>query len=275
MLSANIKIMIPLSLVKMVAGIKYRQILGVEKKLGYKIKLNPKGERWIEGNIIFDMTSVWKKSQIEATGVNYFTIGKVSRGKSLRFDWKSNLYQAWLGGYTVKFSKGREWSIEDHFRLGEADQKNWLQMYGVKDPVVRINFTKSVNLGEIKIGKYQGQLYQGEIASNSDVGNKTNSGYLKTMMAGGAELFKKSHPGLQIRASDMIPNWGIDSHLDPYQVINLAGLVVILEIDKETKAILYANGCSFTDRMGQTHDTFTKMKDELLKDLKRIEIVKV
>lgn len=239
------------TIAKPFAFLSYQHVKKIERQLGYALELNQDSSKWIDGTMIFDMTPVWGKYGIEATGVNYFTIGKVSKGISSRFDSNSPYYQTWLGGYIVRFPKSRKWSIDDHFHLGEADQKNWLSIYGIKKPIADIDFDRIINHGSFGIENYKGTLYQGGGKSNTDVGNKINRLYLSALWAGGSYFFKGSNPELEIAYSSFIPDWKNEKRLSPYQVIHLEGYVVIIEIDSRIKAILYANGCSFTDKKGK------------------------
>lgn len=263
------------TIAKPFAFLSYQQVKKVERLLGSRLILNQDGKKWIDGAMIFDMTPVWKKYGFEATGVNYFTIGAVNNGISSRFDSNSLYYQAWLGGYIVRFSKSRKWTINDHFHLGEADQKNWLSIYGVKKPVADINFNKIIEHGSFSIGNYKGTLYQGGGDSNTDVGNGMNKLYLSMLWAGGVYFFNKTNPKLKLTHSAFIPDWEEETRLGSYQVIHLEGYVAIIEIDDKTKAILYANGCSFTDKRGGKADTFKQLQVELKDCLKKFRIEKV
>lgn len=263
------------SIVKPFAFLNYLHVKSVERNLGYKLTLNQNGNKWIIGTMIFDMIPVWKRYGLDAFGVNYFTIGKVKDGISSRFDSNSPYYQAWLGGYIVRFSKTRKWTIKDHFLLGEADQKNWLSIYGVKKPEVSIDFKRIINLGSFNVGNYRGALYQGGGNSNTDVGNRINKLYLSVLWAGGAFFFNRSNSGLNLNHTSFIPDWSKEKRLDPYQLIHLEGYVVIIEIDNKTKAIFYTNGCSFNDKLGKISDTFEQLQIELKDSLKKFRIEKI
>lgn len=257
------------------AFFSFQQVKKVERQLGYKLELHQDNTKWIDGMMIFDMTPVWKKYGFDAIGVNYFTIGKISNGISSRFDSNSPYYQAWLGGYIVRFSKSRQWTIDDHFHLGEADQKNWLSIYGIENPVASIDFDRIINHGPFNVGNYKGILYQGGGESNTDVGDKMNKLYLSALWAGGSYFFKRSNPDLKLKYSCFMPDWNKERLLNPYQVIRLEGYVAIIEIDSKTKAILYANGCSFSDKNGKKTDTFGQLQTELKEAIKKFRIVEV
>jgi hypothetical protein len=260
------------TLAKSVAWFPYQLVKKVESRLGYRLELNPDHRKWIDGNIAFDMTPVWEKYGLEATGVNYFTIGKVVNGISSRFDSNSPYYQAWLGGYIVRFSQSRAWSVEDHFRLGEADQKNWLSIYGVNNPLIKLPRMRET--GTCRIGNYKGTLYQGGGDSNTDVGDSVKLLYLSILQAGGVYFFKRSNPKLNLSYSNLIPDWKTEKRLAPYQIIHLEGYVAIVEIDSKTKAILYVNGCQFTDKNGKKTDTFNKLKKEFKEVFRKFRIIK-
>lgn len=116
--------------------------------------------------MIFDMSHVWKTFGLDAIGVNYFTIGAVKNGLSTRFDAKSPYCQAWLDGYIDRFAKPHAWTLEDHFKLGVADEKNWLKLYGDQNPFVEVDLSSPKNKGKITIDGYEGTLYEGNIWSD-------------------------------------------------------------------------------------------------------------
>ena len=263
------------TIAKPIAFLSYQQVKKVERQLGYKLELNQDGSKWIDGTMIFDMTPVWKRCGIEAMGVNYYTIGSVVNRISSRFDSNSPQYQAWLGGYFVRFPTPKGWTIEEHYHLGEADQKTWLKLYGVENPVIKPDFKRITNRGKFSISGYKGILYQVYLGSNTDVGDKANGLYLTALWAGGVYFFKKSNPHLQVSYSNFIPKWKREKRLNPYQIINLEGYVAIIEIDSKTKAILYTNGCSFIDKQGKKTDTFQQLQTELKSCLKKFRIEKV
>jgi hypothetical protein len=69
------------------------------------------------------MTKTWHRAGLDASGVNYFTIGKVVNGNSTWFDFASDYYQSWLGGYMVKLANPAKWTLKDHYNLALADQE--------------------------------------------------------------------------------------------------------------------------------------------------------
>ena len=263
------------SVTKPVAYLAYQQILGREYEVGYRIELNTDKSKWLGNGIPFDMSSVWKKFGLNAVGVNYLTVGSSTNNLSSRFDSSSPYYQAWLGGYTVKFTNSQEWALEDHFKLGIADQKNWLHLYGVKSPTVEVDRESVADLREVNISGYNGRFYRGIIKSNTDVGNNYNNLYLSAIWAGGTYFYKRYDPDLVLSYKNFIPRWTDNEPLSPYQVIDLEGYIAILELAKGTRAILYVNGARFTDKNGNIIDTFKMSDRSLLEDLKGFKIAKV
>ncbi|HLE24506.1 MAG: hypothetical protein UX87_C0024G0015 [Candidatus Amesbacteria bacterium GW2011_GWA1_47_16] len=238
----------------------------VESQMGYKVVLNSQKPNWIDGAMIFDMTPVWKKHGIDAKGVNYYTVGAVKDGLSSRYDYLSPYYQAWLGGYVVKFKKNREWTAYDHFHLGEADQLNWLEMYGDKEPLASI-LQKDFKLVEkINISGFPGILYEGGGWSHSDVGKSGRGFILSGMMAACANMFNMLNKNLDLVGENFIPQWNVNYSTNSYHKVNLWGYVAILELDAKTKAVLYANATRFEDRNGKEYDYFIKIG----KDIKRV-----
>jgi len=243
--------------------------------MGYKLMLHNLNPHWINGEMIFDMSPVWHRFGLDALGVNYCSIGSVVDGVSSRFDATSPYYQSWFGGYIVQFPKPHEWSVNDHFRLGVADQKNWLVLYGVTSPFVEVDQASVKNAGNIIVSGYKGKLYRGNIWSNTDVGERKPFLPLPLFTAGGAHDFNKDNPNLHLAYNNLIPKQGKNQPLHSYQKILLEGYIAHIPINQNTTALLYANGASFTDKLGNEHNTFIKIKNELIMLMNKAEIVQV
>lgn len=253
----------------------YQKTKSLEKKLGYRLKLNNLSPGWINGVVIFDMTPVWKKAGMDATGVNYFTIGHIENGLSSRFNQNSPYYQAWLSGYVVRFAKPKKWTIEDHLSLGEADQKNWLSFCGDPDPVAEVDYRKFQKLGRLKTVDFEGALYKGIIWSHTDVGKRKRISTFPLIMVGMAYFFNQSNHKLKVTSDNLMPKWITDSLLESFQGVCLKGYGVIVDITETIKAVLYGNGVIFTDKNGKKHDTFEKIGPEILELFENIEILKI
>lgn len=222
-----------------------------EKQIGYTLLLHNLKPHWIPSIMTYDMTPVWQKDNLDVCGVNYFTIGAIQNGMSERFNADSPYYQAWFGGYLVKFANTKPWTIAKHYDLTVSDQKNWLRVYGDKKPYVAVDTPKSKVIGDITINGYNGKLYEGAIWSDTDVG--MGNTYV---------------PFLRKR-------WDESSPLKSYQKIYLYGYIAIIEISPSIKAVLYANGAIYTDTKGKKHDTFREIKSELWNLIESVEIKKL
>ena len=95
-----------------------------EKRLGYRISFGKIPEEYIQSTMVAEMTEIWNRHGLKASGLNYFTLGKIENNMSARFDKDSIMYQSWLGCYLVKFDKHKEFNIQDHINLANSDQIN-------------------------------------------------------------------------------------------------------------------------------------------------------
>ena len=251
----------------------YQRALVKEKLIGYRIKLHQLNPGWIDGQMIFDMSGIWQSAGIAAEGVNYFTIGAVVNQHSSRFDYQSPYYQAWLGGYLVRFSQSRSWQVNDHFQLGVADQNTWLGQYGDPNPYAKVDYQHIVKHQPIKIGKYRAQLFEGSIFSHTDVGRGKRPLLFPLYMAGFAQTINKSNPELQLKAKNLTPqNYTGKIPLDSFQPIELHGYVAIIEISRFIKAVIYVNGVIFQDKNGHKYNTFKTLQKDFLKAIKDVEL---
>jgi hypothetical protein len=225
--------------------------------------------------MIIEMDPVWKKEGLDVIGTNYFTIGAINNGISTRYDPTSPYYQAWLGGYVVKFNQKRKWSISDHSKLAEADQKNWLILYGNKNPRIKVDYDNLKDLGEIVIGGFNGQLYEASIYSDSDVGKGKIKFYDKLQIAALAFYMNKNNPKLHLTYRNLVPVWTNKNILESYQYILLKGYCAVLDISESVKAVLYINVANYKDKNGKVHDNFKKQDKELLELIKNIGIKKI
>lgn len=255
-------------------SIAYKITKTKEKRLNYKLKLNDLSEEWLQGEMAIEMDDVWKREGLDAIGTNYFTIGAIKNGVSTRFDPNSAYYQAWLGGYIVKFSSNKDWTINDHFNLGVADQKNWLILYGDNQPFVEIEKSSVEDLGELTICGFRGRLYKGIINSDSDVGDGYITTYKKALLAGMTYYINKSNPKLRLTTENLIPEWTNKEILRPYQKIILTGYIAILQLPDNIKAVLYVNSSDYTDINNDSHQNFKWVGKNPLEELKNIKILK-
>lgn len=256
---------------KPIAWLYYQKNRLLEHQLGYRLLL-PIDKNWVQSMMIADMTQIWKKHGLDARGTNYFTVGALKNGLSTRFDYNSTYYQAWLGGYIVQFSESKEWTIEDHYILAVADQINWLLLYGDRNPLVKVDKKSVEEPIQIKISNYSGTFHKGSIWSNSDVGSTKLSLWSLIQLGVMTNIFNIINPALQLIYKNFIPK--TNNNLEPYQKIYLSGYIIILDLDEKTKAVLYANGATYKDRNGKSHDMYNKIDGELLSLIKAIKIYK-
>lgn len=258
--------------IKPIAFCYYLLMRFKERRLGYRLRFDNLSNHWILGTMISDMDFVWKRFSISARGINFFTIGKIEKGISTRFIPTSPYFQSWLGGYIVRFTDRREWTAKDHFKLAEADQKEWLSFYG--DNEMFVETVDSKLLGKVDLGDFQGDLYYGKIMSDIEVGDKKPV-LLPFTLAVITSIMSKRSFGQKVSYKNLLPQYTKDFPLNPFQKVLLEGYIIIISLDSKTKAVIYANACSFTDKNNQKHDHFSVIKDELLEQIKSIAIEKI
>lgn len=246
-----------------------------EKRLRFKVELNNLKSEWIDGTMVFDMTPVWKKHGINARGINYYTIGAVKDDLSSRYNPNSPYYQAWYGGYIVQFSKNRTWNVDDHYALGEADQKQWLEMYGDESPLALMEKNNSRLIKEVEISGYKGKLYEGGGWSHSDVGDGYKTFMLQILMGITAEVFNISNPKLDIKTNNFIPKRNSQMQVAPHHKVYLKGFIAIIELDSKTKAVLYINATIFEDKKNKKYDYFKQTKNSLMATILSTKILKI
>ncbi len=239
----------------------------LERNIGCRLAFSYIPANFIQGWASVDMTKTWTRFGLNASGINYFTMGAVSSDKSTRFDPKSPLYQSWLGGYLVTSPNFQKWSVSDHWKLAEADQKKWLgYWYGDPNPECKIlNFER---IDSVNISGYAGELYECSIATHSDVGATSVGATIKISFKILSSIFNSSSSGLDIQGLNFIPHPSIQT----YELVELKGYFVILQISPIVRIVLYANG--IISRNNLKTDTYSVLKSELLKSLKSISILK-
>jgi hypothetical protein len=242
----------------------------VEHEIGYKLVFRDIPPRYINGWVSWDMTKTFKKFglAIEA-GANYWTMGKIVRGDSSRYDQNAPEYQSWLGGYAVKLVPGQMWGVDDHFKLAIADQNSWLRTYGDPNPMTNIAGWKFTPVDAIQRGEYSGTLFDWGCTTDSDVGNRDNNVKLYFESIVMAALFNLSNPNLHLEAKELRPN----TSRKTYKTLRLHGYIAIFDVAENVKVVLYGNGAIVAKKDGAT-DTFIALKNDLLTAMQSCEIVK-
>ena len=262
--------MIEQILQKLVQFIFLPKIRKAEKYIGHKLVFGYIPDKYIQGWVSWDETKTWQKYGLKLEkGINYWTIGKIIKGDSSRYDRRDPEYESWLGGYVVKLAANEKWSMEDHFKLAIADQNSWLKTFGDPKPMTTMKNWKFAPVGPIENGPYSGTLFEGGCTTHSDVGSGYNS-MLKFVSLCIAALFNSSNPNLRLKGKMMRPL----KHVNSYETLGLDGYVALFDIEERVKVVLYGNGAMVHKKKIDT-DTFLALKDDLLKAMQACKIVKV
>ncbi len=241
----------------------------LDKEIGCEVVFGKIPDEYINGIVHCDMTKTWKDVGLNIEkGSNYFTIGRVEKGDSSRFDKNSIEYQSWLGAYTVKLGSGENWNARDHFRLAIADQNSWLRWYGDPHPMTSIEDWNLNKVGEVKVGDHTGELFEFGCTTHSDEGKGFHSLKLFFASIWLAAEFNLSNPKLHLKAKALRPT----SLKDEYKILKLDGYIAIFNIKENVKVVFYGNGAR-VHREGHVVDTFEKLKKDLLKTIESAEII--
>lgn len=243
-----------------------RWVRRVERKIGYGIRFTHIPEAWIGGVLAFDIERAWRAHGIEAWGVDYWTVGALVDGVSSRYLRDRKQYQSWLGAYLVKFKEHRPFTLQDHFDLAIADQKNWLRDFGDPHPTISMPADNVATPTDFPVSGYPGKLYEflGDV-SDSEVGSKDDNLYSRALMALAASLFE---PRLKLRGSNFIPKEAPTE----YETVTLKGYIAVIELAEDTKAVLYGNSATIRDADGTETDYFPQLKDDILAAFQGVEI---
>lgn len=244
----------------------------LEKKIGYSVTFTHIPDTWINGWMTFSMERSWRKHGIKATGVNYFTFGALVNGLSSRFIRNEKQYQSWLGAYLVKFSENKEFTLQDHYDLAIADQKNWLGKFGDPQPFIEMLEQHTASVEDFAIGKYNGKLYETSGSpSHSDVGSRSNNNLVRIIMALMASMFNKNNRQLSLKSSNFIPT---DLSAN-YETVTLKGYIAIIELANNTKVVLYGNGAIVNGGTKEEVNHYLLLKQDILTAFKAVKVTEV
>lgn len=252
-------------------GIIYTHLMRqLESKIGYGIRFAHIPDAWINGLMTFNMEKSWAKQGIRARGINYWTIGSLRDGISSRYLRNEKQYQSWLGAYLVKYKERREFTLQDHFNLAVADQKNWLFDFGDRDRYIKMSQENISQPKDFPISNYNGKLYEffGGI-SCSDVGSKSISLRDKILMSLTASMFNRFNPELKLKGPNLLPGL-IETE---YEKVVLRGYIAVIDLEENTKAVLYGNSAAILND-GKETDYYPLLKEDILGAFKEVEIVK-
>ena len=239
----------------------------LERGIGYKFVFHNIPSFYINGWVSCDMTKTWRHLNV-VKGANYFTMGKLIKGESSRFERGTVEYQSWFGAYTLKLKSKGNWTTKDHFNLAIADQNNWLKWYGDEKPATSVKGWNPIEISKVRMGGYSGSLYEFGCDTFSDVGRANNTIKLWLASAWMAAWFNLSNSHLRITGRELRPR---ASKIN-YEKLKLKGYIAIFDLPENVKVVVYANG--FVDE--QKHiDTFNSIRYNLLKAIESCEIVKL
>ena len=254
-------------LAKLIAGPYKRRVNKLERRIGYRLEFKNIPLAWINGWMIFDISHAWQKHNINAIGVDYFTLGSLVNNLSSRFLRSEKQYQSWLGAYLVKFEEHRKFTLQDHFNLAIVDQEDWLGDFGDPKPFIEMLAEHVKDSEDMVLGQYKGRLYEFSGGpSHSDVGPNSNSSYSRFLMAIMAEVMNFSNPKLKLRGENFIPK---DLSAN-YETVILKGYVAIIELEPDTHLVLYGNGCVVDNK-----DYYMDLKNDILTAFESVNIVKL
>lgn len=241
-----------------------------ERKIGYRLMFRYVPKNYIHGWVRWNMKGLWQRAGLDLeAGSTVWTIGNIINGSSSRFLKGSPEYQSWLGGYVVKAGPNTPKNLRDGAQFAMADQKSWLRSYGDPDPISTVEGWQSNKIDTIFSNGYQGSLYEFGCTTHSDVGAGYNRLWLRLESIAIAALFNLENPDLKIKSSAVRPaSAGLN-----YETLDLFGYLAVFELAENIKVVLYANGVINQD--DEKLNTFTILKDELLKAIKSCEIVKL
>ena len=245
---------------------RYRR---AERGVGYKIEFTYLPDQWLQSVMRCDMTATWKAFGLGILhGTNHFTVGAICNGKSERFNKTADSYQSWIGGYVVRLSNDRKWEIQDHLNLAVADQMSWLgKWYGDPSPLCIMKASEFKRLKSITIDGYNAELYTGSCITHSDVGSSPASLKLRIASAVMSEMFNLFDKEGDVPSQALVP----ESKRNAYEKLELKGFIAIVEVEANTKVVLYSNGV--TTKYGHEKNTFTQNKAELLSAISSCRIV--
>lgn len=195
-----------------------------------------------------DMDDAWKP--INRTGANSFVFGDASNplsSSASREDPMDVRYQAWFGVYSVKLrgpddlanaTEPELVALADE--LLKDDALRWAKTMG--DPSPKVELLRREPSGQLKFLGHDVTLYQGEIATHSDLGDGDSK--VATFLG---------------RPDD----WR--SHVKPYHPVVLEGFVAVWrDAERMRLYVAWGNGVQFTDSSGVELQTWPGVRDQVL-----------
>jgi hypothetical protein len=245
------------------------RLRSAESIVGYRPVFRRFPRRYINGHVSWDMTRQFRRAGLNIdAGTNYWTMGKVVSGVSARFDSGAAEYQSWLGAYAVRIAAPQSWTIEDYFKFAVVDQNNWLKMYGDTSPATVME-RECRYVCPIRVSGYAGQVFELGCITHTDVGEGNSGIGLRLKAHVIASLFNTANRSLRVTPSVFMPT----RHETARKRIRLRGYWAVINVEDNTRVILYANGASVWNDESRT-DTFPRLRNDVLSAMRSCEIVR-
>ena len=189
-----------------------------------------------------DMDDAWKR--LGRRGFNSFVLGAPEHpfaGGASREDPASIRYQAWFGVYSVVLEGPQDLALSEieltafADSLLRADQLRWLTTMG--DPAPSAAVARRVAGGAIRFMGRDATLWEGEVATHSDLG------------------------GEHTRSAQFLGRpWGWRDRVAPHHPLALEGFVAVRrDAERKRLYVAWGNGVRFDGAR-----TWPKLKDEIL-----------
>jgi hypothetical protein len=246
------------------------RIRALEKQIGYRLLFPKVAPGWIQGCAAVDLTKNWRRFGLDATGVDYFTMGALGNGISTRFDPSAYQFQSWMGGYLVKVEGPTTNALQDSLDLAVVDQLDWLGHYGDPRPLCDLKASGFKHAGTVQVGRHEGQLYVGGGLSHADIGSGNERVWLQLAARFVAMAFNQNGNGFPLTSPNFVPIAGQPS----YPEVFLKGYVICIELETDVRVVLYGNGTVHRDSKGREIDTFELIKGSLLDTLTGVVIIR-
>lgn len=174
-------------------------------------------------------------------------------------------------GYLVKFKENKHFTLQDHYNLAVADQRNWLEDFGDPHPYIKMDAENSSEPQDFSVGNYPGKLYEFYGAfSDSGVGSKDLNLHNRILMALMAAVLNANNSRLNLTGRNFLPkNFSVN-----YEKVILRGYIGIIDLEKNTKVVLYGNSAAISEN-GQLKDYYPLLKQDILEAFHSVEIDKL
>jgi hypothetical protein len=189
-----------------------------------------------------DMDDAWK--ELGRRGFNSFVLGAPLHpfaGSAAREDPESRLYQAWFGVYSVVLDGPSDLALDEAGLVAfadsllQADQLRWLRTMG--DPAPFAAVARRAPTGAIRFMGREATLYEGEVATHSDLG------------------------GERTRTAQFLGRpWGWRDRVAPHHPMALEGFVAVhRDAERKRLYVAWGNGVRF-----DAVRTWPSLREEIL-----------